>query len=225
MVKSSCKVSTDKKYSERPSPPYPANDCKNEVLEGNDKNKYISVPDKNDVYRWKKVIFGSTAKQYYEQFPDHKEQAYDIKDIPQKIKMLKNELEKKNVYMEFVGWKGVGDFIDYAAKDATAKILKKKYVKDIMDNVVKEKMKGVKKTGRTTIESSRDLYMYDHISFLYTTDNRLYHASINGKLYIYNNILKKDVEFVYSKFKEIFGNRFSWSKKRRDAILIKLKKL
>jgi hypothetical protein len=39
--------------SNRPSPPYPANEHKDKVKVGNDGRKFKSVADKNGVYRWK----------------------------------------------------------------------------------------------------------------------------------------------------------------------------
>ncbi len=50
---SSCTKQTQKKYSLRPSPPYPANKCRGAILKGNDGNLYISSPDRNDVCKWK----------------------------------------------------------------------------------------------------------------------------------------------------------------------------
>ena len=43
----------DKKYSTRPSPPYPANEHCGETMKGNDGRMYTSIPDKNKVCRWK----------------------------------------------------------------------------------------------------------------------------------------------------------------------------
>ena len=47
-----CTEQPDKKYRERPSPPYPANECCGEILIGNDGKEYESRPDKNGVCRW-----------------------------------------------------------------------------------------------------------------------------------------------------------------------------
>ena len=46
---------TLKKYKNRKSPPYPANEYCNQVMKGNDGNEYISKPNKNNVCSWKKV--------------------------------------------------------------------------------------------------------------------------------------------------------------------------
>lgn len=57
-----CSPSTLKKYTSRNSPAYPAQDCKNKVLSGNDGNNYISVPNKNNVYRWQPIKDSTTKK-------------------------------------------------------------------------------------------------------------------------------------------------------------------
>lgn len=46
---------TLKKYANRPSPPYPANDYCGKQLLGNDGKIYLSQPNKNNVCSWKKV--------------------------------------------------------------------------------------------------------------------------------------------------------------------------
>ena len=44
-----------KKYQNRKSPPYPANENCNKTMVGNDGNNYISKPNKNNICSWKKV--------------------------------------------------------------------------------------------------------------------------------------------------------------------------
>jgi hypothetical protein len=44
-----------KKYKNRKSPPYPANENCNKKMKGNDGNMYISKPNKNNVCSWKKI--------------------------------------------------------------------------------------------------------------------------------------------------------------------------
>ena len=46
---------TLKKYKNRKSPPYPANENCNKKMKGNDGNMYISKPNKNNICSWKKV--------------------------------------------------------------------------------------------------------------------------------------------------------------------------
>jgi hypothetical protein len=47
-----CKKVNDKKYLERNSPPFHANECKEVIKKGNDGKMYISKKDKNNVYKW-----------------------------------------------------------------------------------------------------------------------------------------------------------------------------
>ena len=46
---------TLKKYKNRKSPPYPANKNCNKTMIGNDGNKYLSKPNKNNICAWKKI--------------------------------------------------------------------------------------------------------------------------------------------------------------------------
>ena len=48
----SCIEQTTSKYLSRPSPPYPAQECRGKVLTGNDGKLYKSVPAVTGVYRW-----------------------------------------------------------------------------------------------------------------------------------------------------------------------------
>ena len=50
-----CTRQSIKKYSDRPSPPFPANECCNQEMTGNDGNRYVSRADKNGRCSWKKV--------------------------------------------------------------------------------------------------------------------------------------------------------------------------
>ena len=49
-----CVRMTTKKYTERPSPPYPANECPKKSHTGNDGNTWVSTRASNGVYRWVK---------------------------------------------------------------------------------------------------------------------------------------------------------------------------
>lgn len=53
--KRGCTLQTSKKYTSRPSPPYPANECKQYHMFGNDGHRYRSVGNKNGVFTWKRV--------------------------------------------------------------------------------------------------------------------------------------------------------------------------
>ncbi len=41
-----------RKYKQRPSPPYAAQDCKGKTIKGNDGKMYISSPDKRGIHKW-----------------------------------------------------------------------------------------------------------------------------------------------------------------------------
>jgi hypothetical protein len=53
--KRGCTFQHTRKYATRPSPPYPANECKHHQKTGNDGNRYRSVGNKNGVFTWKRV--------------------------------------------------------------------------------------------------------------------------------------------------------------------------
>jgi hypothetical protein len=44
-----------KKYAKRPGPSYSAQDCKDEIKNGNDGLMYMSIPNRKGVYRWQKL--------------------------------------------------------------------------------------------------------------------------------------------------------------------------
>jgi hypothetical protein len=48
----SCVIQDTKKYTKRPSPPFPANKCKNKTKKGNNNKFFKSTADKNGVYKW-----------------------------------------------------------------------------------------------------------------------------------------------------------------------------
>jgi hypothetical protein len=54
-MRGQCVMQETKKYITRKSPSYSANACKGQIMVGNDSMLYESVPDKNKVYRWKKL--------------------------------------------------------------------------------------------------------------------------------------------------------------------------
>lgn len=60
--KRGCVEQTTKKYTERPGPPYPAQECAGTTQLGNDEQQYESVPNKNGVYRWVKIKTKKTTK-------------------------------------------------------------------------------------------------------------------------------------------------------------------
>ena len=50
-----CDRSSQKKYINRPGPPYPAQNCRRHKKRGNDGEMYVSRPDYRGVFTWKKL--------------------------------------------------------------------------------------------------------------------------------------------------------------------------
>ena len=48
-----CIEQTTKKYTNRPSPPYPASDCPGMIKKGNNDKLYVSVANVKGVFSWK----------------------------------------------------------------------------------------------------------------------------------------------------------------------------
>jgi hypothetical protein len=47
-----CVEQTNKKYTSRSSPPFPANQCQGQIKTGNDGESYESVPNSKNIHRW-----------------------------------------------------------------------------------------------------------------------------------------------------------------------------
>lgn len=107
----SCKKINEKKYLERPTPPYHANDCENLIKNGNDGKKYISLEDKNGVYKWKKIEDEKKYKQYYILSSSY-EIRYIVKDFKEyveiyNVKYLEDSIKKsgdkmKDIYSKYI---------------------------------------------------------------------------------------------------------------------------
>jgi hypothetical protein len=50
-----CSKQFTKKYLYRNSPSFPANNCRGNIINGNDGKLYRSTPDKNGIYKWKRL--------------------------------------------------------------------------------------------------------------------------------------------------------------------------
>jgi hypothetical protein len=53
--KTGCVQQTTRKYTTRPSPPYPGNECPGQTRVGNDGNMWVSRADSRGVYTWKRM--------------------------------------------------------------------------------------------------------------------------------------------------------------------------
>lgn len=123
--KRKCEKVDEEKYKTRDSPPYHANDCPNEIKEGNDENLYVSKKDKNGVYKWVKIHEKKTAIEYYKQFPNYIEPKHDISFFIRAIPELKKELNKIGVNFYYIEWEKYGDSIftyEYFKEDVLDKL-------------------------------------------------------------------------------------------------------
>ena len=101
----SCVIQDTKKYVKRPSPPFPANKCKNMTKKGNNNKFFKSTADKNGVYKW--VALKSVNK------------TKKIKLIKRKktiSKVQKNKRIKKNLGNDWV-------VLDIADKDSDESVM------------------------------------------------------------------------------------------------------
>jgi|688.fasta_scaffold41329_3 hypothetical protein len=167
----------------RNSPNEHAKDFKNEIKLGNDEENYISLPDKNNIYKWKKV--SSNAIKHFKMItPQNKINKilkFDEKLINNTIKKLKKELMKFNIiliYLENMGrwYDGEYHFIDYLWSDGV--------------NELKNEYKIVDE--------------FKH-SFMITDDIYVLNALQTGKLIFQHNILLKDVKHLKEVYKKIIG--------------------
>ena len=84
------------KYKNRKSPPVSAQDNKNKIMIGNDKNKWISLPDVNGIYKW---------KHYEEQYEIDKQKNFTLeinhsRIIPKKNKKISCILTQKELLLD-----------------------------------------------------------------------------------------------------------------------------
>jgi hypothetical protein len=190
----------------RPSPRFHAATFPNEVKEGNDGYDWISLPDVNGVYRWKKLKNmdqAKSAEEYYDQYPEHRDSPKrDPSEIVEKLNTISQELKKQNIYLFRVGWKKVGDFIDNAWDDAEDVVRKHAHVKKLLK------------------DSSDDTPM-NVVSMIFWTDHRQYWSTHDGELTLQHAIQKGDSDIVLKLFRKSFGKQFYWNGKESGAFIIK----
>jgi hypothetical protein len=91
-----CVKLTDKKYTERPSPPYSANECERQIKKGNDGNKWISISNELGVCKWIKY-----TKEYKEKLEkrqkesDERRRGYKKELRERKVSRKKHKLSRK----------------------------------------------------------------------------------------------------------------------------------
>ena len=97
----SCKAKrlTQKKYKERPSPPYHAAECKGKTMKGNDKKSYSSVASAKGVYSWKVAATKTRKAKGFKRYITRNNGAHYwiIEDFPKEKRAI---LYKNNVDAE-----------------------------------------------------------------------------------------------------------------------------
>lgn len=180
----------------RNSPKEHAKDFKYEQKQGNDGYQYASLPDKNNIFKWKKInedLSNSIDiyKFWHSEDELNKNIKYNYKDALQKIKLLKKELQKYNIffyYLDYMGkWSGLDlHFIDYSWEEAFEQL----------EN------------------DTNDKQAYKNYSVIFTDDIYLLSALLYKKLYFQHNILKKDINNVKKAFEKIYNVKLTISKKK-----------
>ena len=193
MKKTSKKLTS--KQNKRPSPTPHASEHKYKVIKGNDGNDYISKPDKNQIFKWKKIKPMSKTKTPYEFYSQYQEREqhilYNIDKFINGWNLATRELAQSNIILLEIGWKKIGSFIDFAWEKAHEYMQKK--------------------------------YNNSTYSLLFYTENSLYNGSINGIIDIQHDILRKDKDLIIKVLKKYFN--VNWTGKTTNSIQIKLSKL
>jgi len=182
----------------RPSPSESAQDFPDKVKKGNDKNFYVSKPDKNGVYKWKKIVDKKTAEDFYNQYPeiylDEDFKKYDYKPTLKTLEKAKKELEENHIYLFLIPWKKTTNFVDSAWSEALDLISKKK-------NVNQESWKN---------------------NFLFCMESDIFFSQKRGEITLQWNLDKKALDILSEIFNKYFGKKYIKPKNKRKSIIIKL---
>jgi hypothetical protein len=202
-----CIKLNNEKYTKRDSPPYHANDCPNQIKKGNDNLNYISIKDKNNIYKWKKYIdidlpnpaiyknriyIGEDEKYYYSE--KNIDGIYYWKEL--KIKMKKDIDDYEKQFPNYVKPDYDISFFSSNINDLT-KDLKKL---GILFYVLKWDKESLYAGHKSIIEEKLDEYLEKHDNYpkgyIYTSEYLLYkqsYKSTDDCIYLYHNI-KDDVK-------------------------------
>ena len=126
-----CVKQTQAKYVGRPSPPFPANECCDQIMTGNDGLKYISKRASNGICRWVRY-HGSSGSS-------------SSNDKPKKSDSLKNKSAKKiqSVYR------------GYRSRKAFKQLLKQRSSRIVIIDLTDEPKKKSKKVSDAIKKAKR----------------------------------------------------------------------
>ncbi len=187
--------SLEKIKTERPSPPYHAGDLKYVLLENND-NDWVSVPDINGVFHWKRLKSMDeckTAEEYYTQYSDLNKK-YSIDKTIETLKKASKELARINVFIiQDLNWKYTTMFVDDAW------------------NYAEEKLK-----------SRFDKFGEENVSYMFYRNKDKFFAEIEGELNLQYRIRKPAKKETFEILKKHFGNKIIIPKTDKKVIIIRI---
>ena len=188
----------------RPSPSVSAQDYHDQIKKGNDDNMYVSSADKNNIYKWKKLVIKKNPYDHYMQYPEIYLNKhffkYKVNSYVKKLDNIAKKLNKENIYFIFVGWNNVFDWIDNAWDEAKEIIYKKsKKRKDINTN---------------------DIFKNN---FLFCTANNIFLAQNTGELAIQWNLSKSALNIVNNIMKNVFGRDYTPPKTIKKTLNLKIR--
>ena len=89
------------------------------VKQGLDGNEWVSRPDKNNVYRWRRVLPGRSAARAVAQVtPRPPSVKYDQREFLTTWRAMARDLRRQDVYAYAMKWKDTYDIFSYAWADA-----------------------------------------------------------------------------------------------------------
>ena len=190
----SCIKQTALKYFHRPTPPYNAEDCKDQIKMGNNGKKYKSELDLDGVYRWKIVIVENAGPAGLADAQKLLTDEYikTIKpDMIDRIQRAKLGLLKRNILIQ--------DSSPLKELEKTKPTL----IKPLIKPIIQEKKAPVK-NQKHFMESQFPLRYFEKQKMELCGQAALNHLFQNTKLYEYQNILfttnnknRKDLENFY----------------------------
>lgn len=199
-----CKIQTLKKYKERDSPPYPAQECKGKQKKGNDGKLYKSESDKKGIYRWK-LISNKTKKNKKSQ--SKKYVIYQSKRISSKTKKNTKSKPKMNPHLKVKGEKsylihanGYSPYIVYVSpKNVTAYFREYDSTRD--DMIETKKVVDTEYEDVFIGDNEDNLKHYDGFKGEYPGNTILIHTKNNNYIHIgftiYSFSIPKDEKITH----------------------------
>jgi len=229
-----CIKLNNEKYTKRNSPPFHANDCPNQIKKGNDNLNYISIKDKNNIYKWTKYIdivlpdpdkyknttyIAEDEKYYHSQ--KNIDGIYYWKEL--KIKMKKNIDDYEKQFPNYVKPDYDISFFSSKIKDLT-KDLKKI---GILFFVLKWNKESLYAGHHSIIQERLEEYLEKHDNYpkgyICTSEYLLYKESYKSKdecIYLHHKITADAKDDFNKILISYFPKRTVGLQAKNDAIII-----